>query len=414
MEQVVLNKINVKQTQMGTLVQYDYDVPAAFQKYVRNDKSFDNMLFVEFPEDVTQIPPAVLAIPFVGIMLTVTMLLNVGIQVPELDSRFFSSVVDIDRCFRKMYPKAQIKAIVTADRIVDCSYTPLDKKSLFFTGGVDATSALVELVDASPLLVNIWGGDLWITDDSSHESLKLYLDQLAESLNLKYYFIKTNARAMFNEDKLGYLCDPLLGHKNNHGWWASIAHILSMTTTIAPWAWKNRIATHYIGSSYDGQTKTFDSNNEELICAIRYCSCNFAMVDRLIGRNEKVKKIVRFRQENGTPISLKVCWQRTAGKNCCACEKCYRTIMNLIVNHANPNEYGFVVTSKTLYEMRKFLKVNTVSTAFGKPIHQAFLKERDFWKTVPEMSWFLCCRLNSPAVYASKVKNKLANRIKKI
>lgn len=410
MEKLVLNKINVRRTRMGSLVQYNYDVPPILQKYIRNGTPFDNVLFVEFPGDVKEVPEAVLAIPFVGIMLTVTMLLNVGIQVPELDSRFLSSVMDVGKCFGKMYPKAQIKAIVKADKEVDCSYSPLEKKSLFFTGGVDATSALVELADDSPLLVNIWGGDLWITDDASHESLKLYLDQLTGNLNLKYCFIKTNARAMFDEDQLGQLCESLLGHKNNHGWWASIAHILSMTTTIAPWIWMNRIKTHYIGSSYDGITKTFDSNNEEMIHAIRYCSCNFAMVDRSVGRNKKVKKIVRFHQETGTPISLKVCWYRTAGKNCCACEKCYRSIMNLIANHADPNEYGFVVTKKTLYEMRKFLKTNTVSIAFWKPIHQAFLDEQDFWEKIPEMSWVLRCHLNSPAVYASKLKRRLFRR----
>ena len=64
MEKLVLNKINVRRTRMGSLVQYNYDVPPILQKYIRNGTPFDNVLFVEFPGDVKEVPEAVLAIPF--------------------------------------------------------------------------------------------------------------------------------------------------------------------------------------------------------------------------------------------------------------------------------------------------------------------------------------------------------------
>lgn len=214
---------------------------------------------------------------------------------------------------------------------------------------------------------------------------------------------------MFEENALGLLCEKVLGHQNNHGWWASIAHILSMTSTTIPYLWKKGISTHYIGSSYDPSAKTFDSNNSEMIDTLACCNIDFRSVDENLNRNDKVGKIVSYQKETGTPIKLKVCWNRTAGENCSACEKCYRTILNLIANHADPNEYGFSVDQSTINRMRQFVRDNTVSSAFWLPIQESMQSEREFW-TGTEMDWFLDVKLNSVSVYARKLKRKLFQR----
>lgn len=402
MEWLALTNIEIQKTNMGTKICYEYDAPAALHKYIKG-----SALFVEFPCDVSAVPQAVLAVPFVGIMMTVTMLLGVKVKVPVLDSTFAGSVGKIESVFRKMYPRADFQVAVEAERTEDCAFAPGEKVSVFFTGGVDATSALAELHEKKPVLVNIWGGDLRLTDDASHVELEQYLENLTAYAGLEYCFIKTNAREMFRENELGELCEKLLGHRFNHGWWASIAHILSMTAAIAPWLWLNRIGTHYIGSSYDGKTDTFDSNNELFIGAIRYCACLFEMVDPGVGRIEKAGKIIRYRSRTGVPLQLKVCWQRTAGINCSACEKCYRTILNIIANHGDPNAYGFAVDKETMKRIEMFLKTSTVSKAFWKPIQESFRAEQEFWTKIPEISWILKIRVNSPIVYLRKLQHRL-------
>lgn len=403
MDWITLNKIELKSTAMGTKVCYDYNISDAMKQYICGNHS----LFVEYPGNLSNVPDAVLAIPFVGVMLTVTMLLDIGIKVPVLDQQFHDSIRNMEQVFQNMYPKAKLQAAVIPGRTEVCTFTPSGKSSLFFTGGVDATSALAELAEEKPVLINIWGGDLRLTDDASHVELEAYLNRLTNHIGTDYCFIKTNAREMFEETKLGHLCEKLLGHRFNHGWWASVAHILSMTATIAPFVWQQQIGMHFIGSSYDGKTKTFDSNNEDLIAAIRYAACDFRMVDSSLGRNEKVGKIIRYRNITDAPLQLKVCWQRTAGVNCSACEKCYRTIMNILANRGDPNNYGFSVDADTLKQIQAYLHTNPVSSAFWFPIQHAFLAERDFWESVPEVSWILKARINSPAVYLRKLKRKL-------
>ena len=251
-------------------------------------------LFLEVPYDISSVPVSILAIPFVGAFATISMLIDeCEIYVKSLDQTFADSIISIQNVYRKMYSKTNLTLNVYCEEKVQNQYDENMKYSLFFTSGVDASSALVEVVHMKPLLVNIWGGDLWITDDASHENLKTYLDNLTNFLGLKYCFVKTNARAIFEEEKLGWMCEKKLGHKYNHGWWASIAHILLMTTAIAPVMYVKNIGVHYIGSSYEAGSDTYDGNNADLIHAIKFASGTFEIVDN----NQVVEQLARMNEQ---------------------------------------------------------------------------------------------------------------------
>lgn len=254
---------------------------------------------------------------------------------------------------------------------------------------------MIGLLEQKPILVNIWGGDLRLTDPDSHEELDGYLNRLSQVLGLPYCFIKTNGREMFRENELGCLTAKRVGRRNDHGWWATIAHTLSMAAAATPWMWKKGVGIGYFGSSYLAGAPTYDANNQELISAIRTKEIRFRLTDGELGRNEKVAKIVKWKRKTDAPIQLKVCWRRTAGKNCSACEKCYRTILNILSNHGDPNDFGFEVTAETLHQIKRYLETHHVGLAFWEPIQQAFLAEREYWKTRPEIAWILTIRLNS-------------------
>lgn len=278
---------------------------------------------------------------------------------------------------------------------------------MFFTGGVDATSAMISLLDKKPVLVNIWGGDLRLTDPDSHEDLDSYLNRLSQVLGLSYCFIKTNGREMFYEDELGYLTTKHVGQLNEYGWWATIAHSLSMAATAVPWMWKNGIETIYLGSTHANRERSYDANNCELLNALACDNYRFEAADGDLVRNEKVTRIVKWKRETDVPIQLKVCWRRTAGKNCSACEKCYRTILNIISNHGDPNDFGFEVTTETLLRIKHYLETHHVGEAFWKPIQQAFLGEKDYWITRPEIAWILTIRLNSIRSLIARVGRRI-------
>lgn len=112
MEKVILEEIRLSSTELGTRVDYKYDAPEILQKYIKGEP-----LFVEFPCDMMKVPLSILAIPFVGIMATVTMLLNVEIHVPALEKSFMNCVAKLSKVYSKMYPNSGLKIDVFADNV---------------------------------------------------------------------------------------------------------------------------------------------------------------------------------------------------------------------------------------------------------------------------------------------------------
>lgn len=112
MEKVILEEIRLSSTELGTRVDYKYKAPEILQKYIKGVP-----LFVEFPCDMTSVPMSILAIPFVGIMATVTMLLNVEIQVPVLEKSFMDCIEKLSKVYAKMYPDSGLKIDVFANKV---------------------------------------------------------------------------------------------------------------------------------------------------------------------------------------------------------------------------------------------------------------------------------------------------------
>lgn len=366
-------------------------------------------LYVEYPSGykISDVPAAILAVPFVTSFLPVSMLLGFGIKVKNLDKTFAESVSDIKKAYKTMFPYLDLNFEVKSEAVVDCNYSPKGGNSLFFTGGMDATSALVEVANEHPLLVNIWGGDIGTSDNSSHENLEKYLEEVVKSLNTEYTFIKSNCREMYNEGKVTRLCALKILPWQNHGWWASIAHILSMSGLIAPLAYLRKTGTHYIASSYDQKSKIFDANNDTLLAAIRFGSCKLIPVDSNIERNDKAKKIIDFCNNTGSKFELKVCWYRKSGKNCSHCEKCYRTMLEIYANHGDPNKFGFMFTKQTCLEIKHFLETEYVNKGFWEPIQKRFNQERSYWSSVPEIAWILDIKFNPAKAVANKARQVL-------
>ncbi len=387
-------------------IEYDFICPDAFSQYL-----VSQTMYVEYPQeyDLSTLPTGTLMIPFVGNILTASMFFDYSIEVDELDKTFHECLPEVRRVFKTMYPYLDLHFNVKAT-LTDCSHEALHS-SVFFTGGVDATSALAEVAEQSPMLINIWGGDVQTHDNDTHEALKRYLTDLCQHLNIHHAFIKSNCREMYG-GRMDYVAAARLLPAHNHGWWASFAHILSMLSIIAPLCWQEKISHHYIGSTYDAAGSTFDANNKAMADSIRFGSTRMSIVDDMLTRTQKIGKIIAFSQQHELPIDLKVCWYRTAATNCSRCEKCYRTILDIILNGGDPNALGFSFHDENWATMRDFLNHNHVNEAFWVPIQNVFRSQRDRWSQVPKMAWFLDYELNS--FLRKNRRKRIKERIRRI
>ena len=55
-------------------------------------------------------------------------------------------------------------------------------------------------------------------------------------------------------------------------------------------------------------------------------------------------------------IHLHVCWETSSGSNCSCCEKCFRTMLAILLEGGDPNEFGFRFTANTGLIMEKYFR----------------------------------------------------------
>lgn len=412
---IALNKIELD----GQKVIYNFSIPSEIREHINPvyiDSQNNGTLFVELPNDVDakEIPEGVLTIPFVGTMIGVAMLYRTPIKVPDVDKEYFETVKKLDIVFRKMYPKGNLSLVLEASRVSTAKNNRGGiRTSVFFTGGVDATSALVETVNKAPLLINIAGGDIALSDQTAHERLEDYFSDLKKQIKgLDYCFVRSNCREFFREYTFDKMCKKFIDRELWWGYWASFAHIVVMTASIAPVIYARGITQHYIGSSHSSNDVAFDGNNEELINAIGYAGCKFISADADLDRNDKVKKVVEYSNTSGVHFKLQVCWHKENGLNCCHCEKCYRTIMNVLSAHGDPNNFGLTYNTDKMAEIKRFLETTPVKVSYWKTTQNVFQKEHNYWDKT-ELAWFVNFKFNQPKTYLYKVIGVVKRKMRK-
>ena len=142
------------------------------------------------------IPKSILSIPFIGTMMGIAMLYQIPIKVDEVDADYLKSTQELGLVFNKMYPQGNLKLKVISDRVIENKKEQCwnkTKTSVFFTGGVDATSALVETINLKPLLINIVGGDIALSNQKAHSRLEEYFNKVKNNIpGVDYCFVESN------------------------------------------------------------------------------------------------------------------------------------------------------------------------------------------------------------------------------
>lgn len=396
MDCVVLKKIIAK----GNKVSYDYEYPASWIDYF--DKKEDN-LFFEYDFNVETIPQSLLAVPFVANMLTISMFENTEIHVDELDKAFYDCIPNVLNGFKKVYPEINFRCRIIANKLVDNSYETTENQLLAFTGGLDATSAFATINRDNLTLVNIWGADVKLNMLGRHDyQLKYFLD-ISKKYNCDFKQIKSNLRFLFNESKIPYT------RYFSNDWWCAVSHTIAIITSFTPLIFVLKAKSVFLGSSYKNDLELHDdANNVLIVNEIKIANCqNIRIVDDDLKRIDKIQNIVeKLNISDKNPISIFACWnhENIVEGNCCNCEKCFRTIMDIKSQNLNPVYFGFNVDESIYPKIHYYLENNKVGISFWKDIQNEYLKNKKFWKKDKNLKWILTFKFNKP-------KNKFIQKI---
>jgi len=226
-------------------VTYQFDYSDKLREYFNPKEEF----FIEYDGiDISNIPDSILVIPFLCNVLPIAWLMDDTIYVQEIDKEYYESIPEFKEGYINMYPQFNFGGKVVADKIVNNSRNTETVQNLaFFSGGVDAFNTLVNHINEKPVLITLWGSDVFFDDIEGWHNVKNHVVKTAELFSLEYKFIKSNFRKFINESTLSKM---VLERGSYYGWWGGFHHGIGLIGHSAPLAYIYNSKTVYIASSF--------------------------------------------------------------------------------------------------------------------------------------------------------------------
>jgi hypothetical protein len=346
MDKLVLHKIH--HSEEGKRIDYEYIASTNILKYFVTEKPF----YTKYQIDISKVPNSISVIPFLSNMLPIAWYAGFVIEVDEVDETFYNTQKLVRAEFSKR-ENTKITGRLVAKRLIK-SKIDGDKTAMLFSGGVDAYATYIRIYEENPDLITLLGADIEIKDEKQWEGFTNFIEN--EELLKKNHkeYIETNLRDFYT-----YQVELLL---KDIGWWGKVQHGLALIGSIAPISYLLGYKTIYIASSYTDHIDIDWGSTPEIDEKISWASEIKVFHDGYeLKRQDKVDIIANFAAIRDTRFRLRVCYsEKRTEFNCSICEKCFRTILGLILNDKNPNDYGFNVDAK-IYD--KFYEVLNIGGA---------------------------------------------------
>lgn len=377
-----MGKIIVKDiTISGKRIEISYIITEDITKYFFEARTF----FAEYDDDISFIPKSIAIVPFLCDILPVVWVTDSIIVLDSIDEDFYNSIEKFKQGYINMYPSVSFRG--------NLHYTKLEKNTtignntaLFFSGGVDAFSSLIAHIEETPILVSLWGSDVKLDDFEGWENVQTSIKKVGEQFSLQTHFIKTNFRSIVNTGVI----TSLIQHTGEE-WWHGFQHGIGLIGHVAPLAYVKGIKTTYIASSYTAEMPHTCASDPTIDNYVKFCGSNVVHDQYDYSRQMKVESICRYAKNTGQEIKLHVCWISSGGKNCCCCEKCYRTILAIIAAGNNPNDFGFHVDKKKLqqieFDIKHTLYFAPITIVLWKEIQQSFINKYPNGHSQKELNW---------------------------
>lgn len=401
-------------------IDYVYEADGKWKELI----NLNERMFSEYDFNIEEVPNSIAIIPFLSNILPISWVFNLAIEIEELDKTFFEGIPEIKNGYINMHKELPMLGNLKVNKLEENLYEPENTGTLF-SGGVDAFNTLFQHMEEKPILLTLWGADLKLDDIEGWSRVTEHHIDVAKKYGLKYSFIKTNFRTTLNYKALsGYVSSKVNGE-----WWHDFQHGIAILGNIAPIAYVKKMKTVYIASSntIESRKKVVCASDPTIDNYVSYASCKVIHDGFEYTRQDKIHNICEYLEKsNKEDVQLRVCWKSSGGENCCECEKCYRTILEILVEKKEPNNFGFDFTEeKRKKMMRNMPKIKLVKYNFANyysDAQKALCKNYTKEDTPKDLLWFRDFKLrNEKPKYLillektnKKIKGTLKSVIKKL
>lgn len=364
-----MSYINIK-----SVVCIENRINIEFESSADLSKYFKDKFYLEFNEKIDNVPESIAVIPFVANVLPLIWLTDSTLRVPQLDNDFYNSISEFKVGYEKMYPDVSFRGKVDVNKLERNKFDNSNKSAVLFSGGLDAYHTLIRHLDERPDLITVFGADLHLYDVEGWEEVKKTVKITGAQYDLKNVLIETSFVDYLDQTKLNEDFGKII-----HGtWYHNVQHGIGLLCLCAPYIYIHKIDTLYIASSYyqGFPGHIYCASDDSIDSNVRFASTKVVHDAYNSTRQDKILDIIKFSETRKIQIPLRVCWFVKDGKNCCGCEKCFRTIMGIIAEGRNPNNYGLPITTKTLKDLQKFMTLRyqcgNVDLIFWEDIKRRF------------------------------------------
>ena len=326
---------------------------------VKADKVFSKQFikedfFAEYDEsvDLSKLDESIVTIPFILNIIPVVWFSNETYSIDVMDKDLYHSLQKVKEVFQAFYPHHSWSGELVPQKLVTNTFNSSNgqnrpRLALLFSGGLDSVNTSINYIDTKQLLITAWGADVKVQEENKWARVLEHCRKFSQIYGHDHTFVKSNFRE-FVETRYLYAQFPR--------WWVRVSHALSFVGLVAPLLVVYDISTLFISSTYTlkhpypyGSHPAIDNN-------ISFTGRNVYHTDADKDRIEKIINITNVcKEKNISRPRLQVCWSDPKGGNCLKCDKCLRTIFNIIVAGQLPKEFGFnIEVSAAIQALKRF------------------------------------------------------------
>lgn len=365
MDGILLKEIKVD----GRHVDFHFKVTGILKPFF-----FADTLYIDYDEDVSDVPESLLVTPFVASIIPLMWATNTVMWVKDIDKTFYYSIIDLHNAYQRLYSHFPLKGNLIAANLVDNTFSAERDALLLFSGGLDANCTYVRIKEKNPLLFNIQG---WY---KTRESVDFAADadirdinSFAKRENLDFSFAKSNFAVVVSENMWTKKIRPAFGDS----WWHGFNHSMAFISIAIPIAFKHKIKTIYIASSVPMGEFCTCASHVTTDSEFKYATIGTCIHDGSeLVRQGKVRTVVEYQKTTGKPYPIRVC--SFNDHNCCECEKCFRTVLGLVAEAVDIKDFGFYIDKplKEYWQDVMYRRAGLMSFRSEKVLHWPYIKVR--------------------------------------
>ena len=317
---------------------------------------------VTYDRDISYVPQTVLTIPYIMCMSPLLWLSGKSYTIKGMDYDTYYALKEIKKVFKTFYPELSWEGTLTAEHLT--KNTPphhTDRVALLFSAGLDCVSSSLVLYGTEQLLITNQGVDMPLKNPKLFENVKEQCRFFAKNYTYDNGFISFNFCTILNYRYLKVFSPTI-----TKWWWLdSVVDALNHTGVTAPLLYAEGYTKLTIAASHTVDHPYPYGSHPLIDNRIAFAGITVHHDQEELDRCQKINLVQSASQTFDKPIpQLRVCWTDKLGNNCLSCEKCLRTLNNIIVTGNIPLDYGFTISEKeVMHKTREFLEKDPINTA---------------------------------------------------